>query len=84
MNITWKLDRPIPVWFLKKTNKLSWGTNDAKVLYAFMLGKTSVFKFNGYIEAEGTIRLYFTVEQTQKTASKSTKRHAAISAVGIQ
>lgn len=41
-------------------------TNDAKVLYALMLDRASISKVNGYAEEDGTIRLYFTVEQAQK------------------
>ena len=41
-------------------------TNDAKVLYALMLDRASISKVNGYAEVDGTIRLYFTVEQAQK------------------
>lgn len=37
-------------------------SNDAKVLYALMPDKASISKVNGFIEADGTIRLYFTVE----------------------
>lgn len=38
-------------------------TNDAKVLYAMLLDRASISKQNGYVEPDGTIRLYFTVEQ---------------------
>ena len=55
-------------------------TNDAKVLYALMLDRASISKVNGYTEEDGTIRLYFTVEQAPQPA----KRHADISTVGIQ
>ena len=46
-------------------------SNDAKVLYALMLDRASVSKVNGFIEADGTIRLYFTVEQAQKKLHRS-------------
>ena len=46
-------------------------TNDAKVLYALMLDRASISKVNGYIEKDGTIRLYFTVEQAQKKLHRS-------------
>jgi hypothetical protein len=46
-------------------------TNDAKVLYALMLDRASISKVNGYTEADGTIRLYFTVEQAQKKLHRS-------------
>ena len=47
------------------------GSNDAKVLYALMLDRASISKVNGFIEADGTIRLYFTVEQAQKKLHRS-------------
>ena len=46
-------------------------TNDAKVLYALMLDRASISKVNGFVEADGTIRLYFTVEQAQKKLHRS-------------
>lgn len=46
-------------------------SNDAKVLYALMLDRASISKINGFIEADGTIRLYFTVEQAQKKLHRS-------------
>ena len=46
-------------------------SNDAKVLYALMLDRDSISKVNGFIEADGTIRLYFTVEQAQKKLHRS-------------
>ena len=38
-------------------------SNNAKVLYALMLDRASISKVNGFIEADGTVRLYFTAEQ---------------------
>lgn len=46
-------------------------SNDAKVLYAFMLDRASISKANGFVESDGTIRLYFTVEQAQKKLRRS-------------
>ena len=46
-------------------------TNDAKVLYAMLLDRASISKHNGYVEPDGTIRLYFTVEQAQKRLHRS-------------
>lgn len=46
-------------------------TNDAKVLYALMLDRASISKVNGHTEEDGTIRLYFTVEQAQKKLHRS-------------
>lgn len=45
--------------------------NDAKVLYALMLDRASISKVNDYTEDDGTIRLYFTVEQAQKKLHRS-------------
>ena len=36
-------------------------SNDAKVLYALLLDRAGISRKKGYIEADGTIRLYFTV-----------------------
>ena len=36
-----------------------------------MLDRASISKVNGYTEADGTIRLYFTVEQAQKKLHRS-------------
>ena len=46
-------------------------SNDAKVLYALMLDRASISKVNGFIDEDGTIRLYFTVEQAQKKLHRS-------------
>ena len=45
--------------------------NDAKVLYALMLDRANISKVNGYIEKDGAIRLYFTVEQAQEKLHRS-------------
>ena len=46
-------------------------SNDAKVLYALMLDRASISRQNGYIEPDGMIRLYFTLEQAQKKLHRS-------------
>ena len=46
-------------------------TNDAKVLYALMLDRASISRQNGYVEPDGTIRLYFTLEQAQTKLHRS-------------
>lgn len=46
-------------------------SNDAKVLYTLMLDRASISKVNDYTEDDGTIRLYFTVEQAQKKLHRS-------------
>ena len=46
-------------------------SNDAKVLYALMLDRASISKVNGFLETDGTIRLYFTLEQAQTKLHRS-------------
>lgn len=46
-------------------------SHDAKVLYALLLDRASISKVNGFLETDGTIRLYFTVEQAQKKLHRS-------------
>ena len=38
-------------------------SNDAKVLYALLFDRAGISKENGFIEPDGTVRLYFTVEE---------------------
>ena len=45
-------------------------SNDAKVLYA-LLDSASISRQNGYVEPDGTIRLYFTLEQAQTKLHRS-------------
>ena len=61
---------PLPR-FLFQDETLQDITNDAKVLYAMLLDRASISKQNGYVEPDGTIRLYFTVEQAQKRLHRS-------------
>ena len=61
---------PLPR-FLFQDEALRDITNDAKVLYAMLLDQASISKQNGYVEPDGTIRLYFTVEQAQKRLHRS-------------
>ena len=53
---------PLPR-FLFQDEALRDITNDAKVLYAMLLDRASISKQNGYVEPDGTIRLYFTVDR---------------------
>ncbi len=46
-------------------------SNDAKVLYVLLLDRASISKVNGYVEPDGTIRLYFTVEEATKKLHRS-------------
>lgn len=61
---------PLPR-FLFQDEALRDITNDAKVLYAMLLDRASISKQNGYVEPDGTIRLYFTVEQAQERLHRS-------------
>ena len=55
---------PLPR-FLLQDEALRNISNDAKVLYALLLDRASISRQNGYVEPDGTIRLYFTLEQAQ-------------------
>ena len=61
---------PLPR-FLLLDKELQDISNDAKVLYALLLDRASISRQNGYINPDGTIRLYFTVEQVQKKLHRS-------------
>ena len=60
---------PLPR-FLLQDEALRDISNDAKVLYA-LLDRASISRQNGYIEPDGTIRLYFTLEQAQTKLHRS-------------
>lgn len=51
-------------------------SDDAKVLYALMLDRASISKVNGFLKTDGTIRIYFTLEQaqTKPTAADNVRR----------
>ena len=61
---------PLPR-FLLADEDLKDISNDAKVLYALLLDRASVSRKNSYIDPDGTIRVYFTVEETQKKLHRS-------------
>ena len=61
---------PLPR-FLLLDEELQDISNDAKVLYALLLDRASISRQKGYIDPDGTIRLYFTVEQVQKKLHRS-------------
>ena len=46
-------------------------SNDAKVLYALLLDRASISKENGYVEPNGTVRLYFTLDEAKTKLHKS-------------
>ena len=60
---------PLPR-FLLQDEALRDISNDAKVLYA-LLDRASISRQNGYVEPDGTIRLYFTLEQAQVKLHRS-------------
>ena len=61
---------PLPR-FLLQDETLCEISNDAKVLYALLPDRASISRQNGYVEPDGTIRLYFTVEQAQAKLHRS-------------
>ena len=61
---------PLPR-FLLQDNAFYELSNDAKVLYAILLGRASISKQNDYLEPDGTIRLYFTLEDAKKKLHRS-------------
>ena len=67
---------PLPR-FLLQDEALRDIRNDAKVLYA-LLDRASISRQNGYVEPDGTIRLYFTLEQAQTKLHCSRQRATRI------
>ena len=61
---------PLPR-FLLQDEAMRGISNDAKVLYALLLDRASISRQNGYVEPDGTIRLYFTLEQAQTKLHRS-------------
>lgn len=59
---------PLPR-FLLQDEALRDISNDAKMLCALLLDRASISWQNGYVEPDGMIRLYFTLEQAQKKAA---------------
>ena len=46
-------------------------SNDAKLLYALLFDRASLSKEHGYLEPDGTVRLYFTVEDAKQKLRRS-------------
>lgn len=70
--IPYQADTPMPAYlpfprFLIQNESLCLLSNDAKVLYALLLDRASLSKENGYLEPDGRVRLYFTVEEAKKS-----------------
>lgn len=70
--IPYKADTTVPSYlpfprFLVTLNL----SNDAKVLYAMLFDRAGISKENGYIETDGTVRLYFTVQEAKEKLHRS-------------
>lgn len=70
--IPYKTDSAVPPYlpfprFLVSLNL----SNDAKVLYALLFDRAGISKENGFIEPDGTVRLYFTVEEARVKLHRS-------------
>ena len=75
---------PLPR-FLLQDEALRDISNDAKVLYALLLDRASISRQNGYVEPDGTIRLYFNLGAgADQTPPQPPKRHANLPGVGVQ
>ena len=61
---------PLPRFLLQDETLLEISI-DEKVLYALLLDRASISRENSYVEPDGTIRLYFTVEQAQAKLHRS-------------
>ena len=70
--ISYKADTTVPPYLpfprLLVTLNLS---NDAKVLYAMLFVRAGISRENGYIEKDGTVRLYFTVQEAKEKLHRS-------------
>lgn len=51
---------------------------EAKLLYTLMLDRASVSCENGYLEPDGSIRIYFTVEDVRQKLHKGKQRSVAV------
>ena len=66
---------PLPR-FLLQDEALRGISNDAKVLYALLLDRASISRQNGYVEPDGTIRLYFTLPWNRHRRSSTAAARA--------
>lgn len=46
-------------------------SNDSKILYAMLFDRAGISRENGYIEPDGRIRLYFTLEEAKGKLHRS-------------
>lgn len=75
---------PLPR-FLLQDEALRDISNDAKVLYALLLDRASISRQNGYVEPDGTIRLYFNLGTgANQTPPQPSERHANLPGAGVQ
>ena len=51
---------------------------EAKYLYTLMLDRASISRENGYLEPDGSIRIYFTVEDVRQKLHKGKQRSVAV------
>ena len=58
-------------------------SNDAKVLYALLFDRAGISRENGYIETDGTVRLYFTVEEAKGKLHQSISKTACLNLILI-
>ncbi len=61
---------PLPR-FLLQDEALRGISNDAKVLYALLLDRASISRQNGYVEPDGTIRLWSRRRRSSTAAARA-------------
>ena len=60
-------------------------SNDAKILYAMLFDRAGISRENGYIEPDGRIRLYFTLEEAKGKLHRSRQvGDKGVSGIGAQ
>lgn len=71
--IPYKEDSGIPPYlpFPRFLIPLDLSNNDAKVLYALLFDRAGISRENRYIEPDGRIRLYFTLEEAKGKLHRS-------------
>lgn len=67
-----KYDTPMPAYLPFPRFLMPLGiSNDAKLLYALLFDRANLSRENGYLEPDGTVRLYFTVEEAKEKLRRS-------------
>lgn len=70
--IPYNAETAVPAYLPFPRFLVSWDlSNDAKLLYALLFDRASLSKENGYLEPDGTVRLYFTVEDAKQKLHRS-------------